>query len=389
MEDPVVRSRAIAAAAEAGMNISLAELERSLRRPRTLLSFLVHDDHGAADPGGPGAAVLRGLHAGGTGPAQAQSGQPSLASAGRAWRGRRLRQCHPRHLDHGGNGRADQRALRDPGRGLSGRDRAREPGWRRSSVSAPRCSAVSLRSWPACWPTACVVLVTGSFSAFAGGGRPVDPDAAHRDAHGRGRHPHGARPRSAKRPSAWGPRRTQVIWYVMLPTAMPGILTGVMLASPGRRARRPRCLFTALFSNYWPIDAHGHFDLSQNTASLAVLIYNFSSIAVREPDRSGLGRRLGSGVAGADHQSHRPRPLAAQRRNRSSCHDPVQSTLATTAAPASGGAQNDVVIDCNINELYYGTFKAVRDTQDPHPERTASRPSSAPRAAARAPCSAA
>jgi phosphate transport system ATP-binding protein len=27
--------------------------------------------------------------------------------------------------------------------------------------------------------------------------------------------------------------------------------------------------------------------------------------------------------------------------------------------------REDVVVDCNIRELYYGTFKAVRDTQIP------------------------
>ena len=29
---------------------------------------------------------------------------------------------------------------------------------------------------------------------------------------------------------------------------------------------------------------------------------------------------------------------------------------------------SDVVIDCHIKELYYGTFKAVRDTADPDQE---------------------
>ena len=38
---------------------------------------------------------------------------------------------------------------------------------------------------------------------------------------------------------------------------------------------------------------------------------------------------------------------------------------ATTTAPASGGLEKDVVIDCNISELFYGTFKAVRDTRIP------------------------
>ena len=35
-------------------------------------------------------------------------------------------------------------------------------------------------------------------------------------------------------------------------------------------------MFTALFCNSWNFNAHDHFTLSQNTASLAVLIYKFS-----------------------------------------------------------------------------------------------------------------
>ena len=35
-------------------------------------------------------------------------------------------------------------------------------------------------------------------------------------------------------------------------------------------------------------------------------------------------------------------------------------------APIAGGvATDDVVMDCDIKELYYGTFKAVRDTKIP------------------------
>ena len=36
-------------------------------------------------------------------------------------------------------------------------------------------------------------------------------------------------------------------------------------------------LLTALFSNYW-LASHGHIDLKQPTASLAVLIYNFAGM---------------------------------------------------------------------------------------------------------------
>ena len=42
-----------------------------------------------------------------------------------------------------------------------------------------------------------------------------------------------------------------------------------------RRSETAPLLFTALFSNYW-LNSGGELDLMQPTASLAVLIYNFS-----------------------------------------------------------------------------------------------------------------
>ena len=38
---------------------------------------------------------------------------------------------------------------------------------------------------------------------------------------------------------------------VLLPTAMPGILTGIMLAVARAAGETAPLLFTALFSNYW------------------------------------------------------------------------------------------------------------------------------------------
>lgn len=74
-----------------------------------------------------------------------------------------------------------------------------------------------------------------------------------------------------------GATSTQVTWMVSLPTAMPGILTGVMLAIARGAGETAPLLFTALFSNYWPMH-HGHLNLAQPTASLAVLIYNFAGM---------------------------------------------------------------------------------------------------------------
>jgi len=74
-----------------------------------------------------------------------------------------------------------------------------------------------------------------------------------------------------------GATSTQVVWLVLLPTAMPGILTGIMLAVARAAGETAPLLFTALFSNYW-LWSRGRINLMQPTASLAVLIYNFASM---------------------------------------------------------------------------------------------------------------
>ncbi|QDV24288.1 phosphate ABC transporter permease PstA [Aureliella helgolandensis] len=70
---------------------------------------------------------------------------------------------------------------------------------------------------------------------------------------------------------------TQVAWKIILPTAMPGILTGVMLAVARAAGETAPLLFTALFSNYWIIE-DGRSQVMEPTASLAVFIYNFSGM---------------------------------------------------------------------------------------------------------------
>lgn len=70
---------------------------------------------------------------------------------------------------------------------------------------------------------------------------------------------------------------SQVVWKVVVPTAMPGIITGVILAVARAAGETAPLLFTALFSNYWLFQG-GQVDLMQPTASLAVLIYNFSGM---------------------------------------------------------------------------------------------------------------
>ena len=77
-----------------------------------------------------------------------------------------------------------------------------------------------------------------------------------------------------------GATPTQTVCMVLLPTALPGILTGVMLAVARAAGETAPLIFTALFSNYW-LWEHGHAQLIQPTASLAVLIYNFAGMPFR------------------------------------------------------------------------------------------------------------
>lgn len=79
-----------------------------------------------------------------------------------------------------------------------------------------------------------------------------------------------------------GATPTQVVTKVIVPTGAPAMLTGVMLAVARAAGETAPLLFTALFSNFWISRTAPYFlpktmnDLMKPTASLAVLIYNFS-----------------------------------------------------------------------------------------------------------------
>jgi phosphate transport system permease protein len=79
-----------------------------------------------------------------------------------------------------------------------------------------------------------------------------------------------------------GATPTQVVTRVVVPTAAPAMLTGVMLAVARAAGETAPLLFTALFSQFWVSGTHPYFlpktigDLMKPTASLAVMIYNFS-----------------------------------------------------------------------------------------------------------------
>jgi phosphate transport system permease protein len=117
---------------------------------------------------------------------------------------------------------------------------------------------------------AMVVVTTGSFSAFAGGAAMailmvptvmLTAESALK-----------AVPSKMKMAAfGMGATRAQVVTKIVIPTAIPGILTGVMLALARAMGETAPLLFTALFSDYW-------FEgkLLQPIASLSVLIYNFA-----------------------------------------------------------------------------------------------------------------
>ena len=118
---------------------------------------------------------------------------------------------------------------------------------------------------------AVVVLTTGGFSAWAGGFAlaililPTILLTAEQALLGVSK---------AYREASYGLGATnfQTIWRVVLPDAMPAIMTGIMLAMARAAGETAPLIFTALFSQFW-IQS-----FSEPTASLSVLIFNFSTL---------------------------------------------------------------------------------------------------------------
>jgi len=147
-------------------------------------------------------------------------------------------------------------------------------------ASAVRFSAKILTGFPSIlagvFAYGAIVLLTGGYSALAGGialSILMLPTIILTSENAIAMVP--ARMKEAA--IGMGATTTQTTLLVLLPTAMPGILTGVMLAVARAAGETAPLLFTALFSNYWLV-SHGRLNLMQPTASLAVLIYNFSAM---------------------------------------------------------------------------------------------------------------
>ncbi|MBL8734122.1 MAG: phosphate ABC transporter permease PstA [Planctomycetes bacterium] len=148
-----------------------------------------------------------------------------------------------------------------------------EYGDKKRLASAIRFAAKVLTGMPSIlagiFAYAVVVLAVGRFSALAGGTAlavlmlPIVALTAEEAIR--------AVPRRIKEAAVgMGATSAQVVCRVTLPTAMPSILTGVMLAVARAAGETAPLLFTAQFSNYWPRFQH------EDTASLAVMIYQFS-----------------------------------------------------------------------------------------------------------------
>ena len=69
-----------------------------------------------------------------------------------------------------------------------------------------------------------------------------------------------------------GATKFQTIVRIVLPDALPAIMTGIMLAVARAAGETAPLIFTALFSQFWAQS------LNEPTASLSVLIYNFSTV---------------------------------------------------------------------------------------------------------------
>ena len=147
-------------------------------------------------------------------------------------------------------------------------------------ASSVRFSAKVLTGFPSIlagvFAYGAIVLATGGYSAIAGGialSILMLPTIILTSENAIAMVP----PKMKEASIGMGATSAQTVWMVLLPTAMPGILTGIMLAIARAAGETAPLLFTALFSNFW-ISSGSHLNLMQPTASLAVLIYNFSGV---------------------------------------------------------------------------------------------------------------
>ena len=274
MEDIVVRSVATADAARAGAMLDPAELEKSLRRPRSLINFLLNSAVTLLTLSAliPLFSVVYML----------------LAKGSQRLNWTAFKSLPPAAGDDGGgfgNALAGTlmmvaiAALLSVPFGILTAVFLAEIGPKTKLAYVVRFGAKMLSGFPSVlagvFAYGAVVLVTGHFSAYAGGvalALLMLPTVMLTAEDAIKMVP--ARLREAA--IGMGATPTQTIWHVTLPTAIPGVLTGVMLAVARAAGETAPLLMTALSSSRWPI-ANGRLALNQATASLAYLIYDFSA----------------------------------------------------------------------------------------------------------------
>jgi phosphate transport system permease protein len=260
--------------------LDLEDLERSLRRPRTLFSFLMSTIIGSA-------TILAMLPLFSVLYMLAVRGIAALSLA-------TLTKLPPAAMEKGGGfGNAIVgtliivaiATLLSVPLGTLGAIFVSEFGPDTRTASAVRFAAKVLTGLPSIlagvFSFAVVVLLTGGFSALAGGIALallmvptilLTADEAIK----------GVPTRMREAAIGMGATPTQVVTKILVPTAAPAMLTGVMLAVARAAGETAPLLFTALFSQYWISSTHPYFlpktmaDLMKPTASLAVMIYNFS-----------------------------------------------------------------------------------------------------------------
>ena len=72
-----------------------------------------------------------------------------------------------------------------------------------------------------------------------------------------------------------GANNYQTVLQIVIPAALPAIITGITLSVARAAGETAPLLFTALFTQYWPNLGNGFVE---PTASLAVLVYNFAIV---------------------------------------------------------------------------------------------------------------
>lgn len=124
-----------------------------------------------------------------------------------------------------------------------------------------------------------VVLATGSFSALAGGvalAVLMLPTIVRTAAEALESVPNEIRQAAI----GLGATRFQTTTRVVLPAAIPSIVTGVMLAISRAAGETAPIIFTALFSQYWIRWDQGLWEATakQPVATLSVLVFNFAIV---------------------------------------------------------------------------------------------------------------